>query len=95
MKQADLGLDLTSRKTRKGKFLDEMNRVVPWAQLLALIAPRKERGRSPFGAEVMLRIHFLQNWFGLSDVAMEEALFDVPLYRQLPGWVAWPACPTA
>ena len=88
MKQADLGLDLTSRKTRKGKFLDEMNRVVPWAQLLALIephAPRKERGRPPFGAEVMLRIHFLQQWFGLSDVAMEEALFDVPLYRQFAG----------
>ena len=88
MKQADLGLDLTSRKTRKGKFLDEMNRVVPWAQLLGLIephAPRKERGRPPFGAEVMLRIHFLQNWFGLSDVAMEEALFDVPLYRQFAG----------
>ena len=88
MKQADLGLDLTSRKTRKGKFLDEMERVVPWAQLLALIephAPRKERGRPPFGAEVMLRIHFLQQWFGLSDVAMEEALFDVPLYRQFAG----------
>ena len=88
MKQADLGLDLTSRKTRKGKFLYEMNRVVPWAQLLALTephAPRKERGRPPFGAEVMLRIHFLQQWFGLSDVAMEEALFDVPLYRQFAG----------
>ena len=85
MKQADLGLDLTSRKPRKGKFLDEMERVVPWAQLLALIeqhAPRKERGHPPFGIEAMLRIHFLQNWFGLSDVAMEEALFDVPLYRQ-------------
>ena len=65
MKQADLGLDLTSRKTRKGKSLDEVNRVVPWAQLLALIepyAPLKHRGRPPFGAEVMLRIHFLQ-WF--------------------------------
>jgi IS5 family transposase len=88
MKQADLGLDLTSRKTRKAVFLDEMDRVVPWAQLLALIAPhapRKDRGRPPFGIEVMLRIHFLQNWFGLSDVAMEEALFDVPLYRQFAG----------
>lgn len=85
MKQADLGLDLTHRKTRKAVFLDEMDRVVPWAQLLALIephAPRKDRGRPPFGIEVMLRIHYLQNWFGLSDVAMEEALFDVPLYRQ-------------
>ena len=88
MKQADLGLDLTSRETRKAVFLDEMDRVVPWAQLLALIAPhapRKDRGRPPFGIEVMLRIHFLQNWFGLSDVAMEEALFDVPLYRQFAG----------
>ena len=61
---------------------------MPWAQLLALIephAPRKERGRPPFGIEAMLRIHFLQQWFGLSDVAMEEALFDVPLYRQFAG----------
>lgn len=88
MKQADLGLDLTHRKTRKAVFLDEMERVVPWAQLLALIAPhapRKERGRPPFGTQAMLRIHFLQQWFGLSDVAMEEALFDVPLYRQFAG----------
>ena len=49
--------------------------MVPWAQLLALIAPhapRKERGRPPFGIEVMLRVHFLRNWFGLSDVAMER-----------------------
>ena len=88
MKQADLGLDLTHRKTRKAVFLDEMDRVVPWAQLLALIephAPRKDRGRPAFAIEAMLRIHFLQNWFGLSDVAMEEALFDVPLYRQFAG----------
>ena len=88
MKQTDLGLDLTSRKTRKAQFLDEMERVVPWGALLALIAPhapRKDIGRPPFGIEVMLRIHFLQQWFGLSDVAMEEALFDVPLYRQFAG----------
>lgn len=85
MKQADLGLNLTQRKTRKAVFLDEMERVVPWGTLLALIesvAPRKDRGRPPFALEAMLRIHFLQQWFGLSDVAMEEALFDVPLYRQ-------------
>lgn len=88
MKQTDLGLDLTSRKTRKAQFLEEMNRVVPWGALLALIAPhapRKDKGRPPFGIEPMLRIHFLQQWFGLSDVAMEEALFDVPLYRQFAG----------
>ena len=88
MKQTDLGLDLTHRKTRKAQFLDEMERVVPWGALLVLIgphAPRKDKGRPPFGVEVMLRIHFLQQWFGLSDVAMEEALFDVPLYRQFAG----------
>lgn len=88
MKQTDLGLDLTDRKTRKAVFLDEMERVVPWGTLLALIAPhapRKERGRPPFDLEAMLRIHFLQQWFGLSDVAMEEALFDVPLYRRFAG----------
>lgn len=64
MKQVDIGLDLTSRKARKGKFLDEMERVVPWAPLLELIeahAPRKERGCPPFGIEAILRIRFLQN----------------------------------
>ncbi len=88
MKQTDLGLDLTSRKTRKAQFLDEMERVVSWGALLALIAPhalRKDKGRPPFGIEVMLRIHFLQQGFGLSDMVMEEALFDVPLYRQFAG----------
>ena len=88
MKQDDLGLNLTSCKTRTGKFLDEMERVVQWAQLLAQIephAPRKERGRPLFDAEVMLCIHFLPQWFGLSDLAVEGALFNVPLYRQFAG----------
>ncbi|CAJ0880101.1 IS5 family transposase IS1405 [Ralstonia mannitolilytica] len=84
MRQADLRLDLTRRKTRKAVFLDEMERVMPWAQLLALIephAPLKDRGRPEFAIEVLLRIHFLQYWFGLSDMAMEEALSS-------PGWAA-------
>src|ERR1700744_5305696 len=87
MKQADLPLDLSNRRTRKRAFLDEMERVVPWKDFVALItphAPRKATGRKPFSAEAMLRIHFLQ-WFGLSDVAMEEALYDVPLYREFAG----------
>jgi IS5 family transposase len=69
-------------------FLDEMNRVVPWAELIALIepyAPRARTGRPPFALETMLRIHFLQQWFGLTDPAMEEALFDVPLYANFAG----------
>jgi len=65
-----------------------MNRVVPWSALVALIephAPRSRTGRPPFAIETMLRIHFLQQWFSLSDLAMEEALNDVPLYREFAG----------
>jgi transposase, IS5 family len=92
MKQADLGLNLSTKRTRKREFLDEMNRVVPWADLVMLIAPyapEGKRGRPPFAVEAMLRIHFLQQWFGLSDPAMEEALHDVPLYREFAGLDNW------
>lgn len=88
MKQQDLGLNLGKRRTRKAVFLDEMNLVVPWSELLALIAPRAPRaktGRPPFELETMLRIHFVQQWFGLSDLAMEEALFETALYREFVG----------
>ncbi len=83
-KQAELGLNLSTRRTRKAVFLDEMELVVPWRELIALIAavsPVASTGRPPFAHETMLRIHFLQQWFGLSDLAMEEALFETPLYR--------------
>jgi IS5 family transposase len=92
MKQADLGLNLTSKRTRKREFLDEMNRVVPWADLVALVAPFApdgKKGRPPFAVETMLRLHFMQQWFGLSDPAMEEALHDVPLYREFAGLDNW------
>jgi len=62
--------------------------VVPWAELLALIephAPQGKTGRPPFPIPTMLRIHFMQQWFGLSDPAMEEALHEVPLYREFAG----------
>lgn len=88
MKQQDLGLNLNKRRTRKAVFLDEMNLVVPWSELLALIAPhapRAKTGRPPFELETMLRIHFVQQWFGLSDLAMEEALFETALYREFVG----------
>jgi len=77
------GFELISKRTRKREFLDEMNLVVPWTDLVALIephAPSGKTGRPPFAVATMLRIHFLQQWFGLSDPAMEEALHDVPLY---------------
>jgi IS5 family transposase len=89
MKQADLGLDLSAKRTRKRDFLDEMERVVPWDKLVVLIEPHYGTkgkasgvGRPPFELQTMLRIHFLQQWFALSDPAMEEALFDVPLFRE-------------
>ena len=85
MKQADLGLNLTTKRTRKREFLDEMNRVVPWAALVAIVephCPRAKTGRPPFAVETMLRIHYLQQWFCLSDPAMEEGLHDTPLFRE-------------
>jgi IS5 family transposase len=80
---ATSGFELIIKRTRKREFLDEMNLVVPWTELVALIephAPTGKTGRPPFAVATMLRIHFLQQWFGLSDPAMEEALHDVPLY---------------
>jgi IS5 family transposase len=91
MKQISLattGFEIVTKRTRKREFLDEMNQVVPWAELIALIephAPAGKTGRPPFAVSTMLRIHFMQQWFGLSDPAMEEALHDVPLYREFAG----------
>jgi IS5 family transposase len=91
MKQRSLsstGFELVSKRTRKREFLDEMNLVVPWGELIGLIAPHApagKTGRPPFAVATMLRIHFMQQWFGLSDPAMEEALHDVPLYREFAG----------
>jgi len=65
-------------KTRKRVFLEQMDQVVPWSDLVSLIAPHAPIGRSakggrpPFSTETMLRIHFLQQWFNLSDPAMED-----------------------
>ena len=86
--QLGLGLNLSTKKTRKREFLDEMDRVVPWSALVQIVephSPRAKTGRPPFSIETMLRIHYLQQWFGLSDPAMEEALHDVPLYREFAG----------
>jgi IS5 family transposase len=85
MKQLGLGLNLSTKKTRKREFLEEMERVVPWDALVQIVqphSPKAKTGRPPFGIETMLRIHYMQQWFGLSDPAMEEALHDVPMYRE-------------
>ena len=85
MKQTALALNLSVKKTRKREFLEQMEHVVPWASLVELIAPfypEGRTGRPPFSLATMLRIHFMQQWFSLSDPAMEEAFFDTPLYRE-------------
>ena len=70
------------------KILAQMERVVPWAALVELVAPyapEGKKGRPPFAVETMLRVHFMPQWFTLSDSAMEEALHDVPLFREFAG----------
>lgn len=93
MKQMSLGaagFERKTKRTRKREFLDEMNLVVPWSELVALVTPHApargaKGGRPPFAVETMLRIHFLQQWFNLSDPAMEEALYDTPMFREFAG----------
>ena len=79
--------DLGGRKrTRREVFLADMEQVVPWKALLALIEPHYPKmgrpGRQPYALSTMLRIHFLQQWYALSDPAMEEALVDTPVMRR-------------
>ena len=88
MKQKDLGLDLNTRRTRKQTLLDEMEQVMPWSELLALItphAPVAKTGRPPFDLAMMLRIYCLQQWFGLTDFGAEEALYETGFYRAFVG----------
>lgn len=76
------------KRTRREKFLDQMHMVVPWVRFEQLIVPHYPvagRGRRPYPLGAMLRIHFMQQWFGLSDPAMEEALWETPLLRKFAG----------
>jgi IS5 family transposase len=82
------GFERYSKKTRRAEFLEEMERVVPWEKLGALIEPHYPKaggGRPPVGVERMLRIYFLQQWFNLSDPAVEEALYDSGVMRSFVG----------
>jgi IS5 family transposase len=74
--------------TRRERFLGEMERVVPWARLVAVIEPhypKGKRGRPPIGVERMLRIYFLQQWYALADEALEDALYDSQALRSFAG----------
>jgi IS5 family transposase len=91
MKQMTLatsGFERYAKTTRRAAFLAEMERVVPWTELCALIRPvypKPGNGRPPIGLERMLRIYFLQQWFNLSDPAVEEALYDSAAMRSFIG----------
>jgi len=79
------GFERYTKKTRRAIFLEEMEQVVPWAKLCALIEPHYPKpgnGRRPKELEKMLRIYFLQQWFNLADPAVEEALYDSATLRQ-------------
>jgi IS5 family transposase len=76
------------KQTRRERFLAEMELVVPWTRLVALIEPcypKGERGRPPRGVERMLRIYFLQQWYALADEALEDALYDMEVLRAFAG----------
>ena len=85
---ADQGFERHRKPTRRDAFLEMMNRVVPWDALCAVVEPhypKKGNGRPPIGLERMLRIHFLQHWFNLADLACEEALYDSASLRRFAG----------
>lgn len=85
---AQVGFEKYARKSRRELFLEEMERVVPWAQLEGLVEPhypKGENGRPPVGLGIMLRIYFVQQWFNLSDPGAEEALYESPALRCFAG----------
>ena len=84
--QAEYGCK--KKTTRREKFLGQMEQVVPWGRLVALIEPhypKGERGRPPTGIEKMLRVYFLQQWYGLADEALEDTIYDSQAMRNFAG----------
>jgi len=82
---ASLVYDSKKKKTRWEKFLEEMDQVIPWEELLKIVRhnyPKKGNGRQPMPVERMMRIYFLQQWYGLSDPGMEDALYDIESMRR-------------
>jgi IS5 family transposase len=82
------GYEHYRKPTRRDEFLKTMNAIVPWAALCEVIEPHYPKagnGRPPIGLERMLRIHFIQHWFNLADLACEEALYDSASLRRFVG----------
>src|SRR5690554_3820906 len=85
---AGIAWSTKGKVTRRERFLTEMDQVIPWKRLIALIEPhypKPGRGRRPLGLEKMLRIYFLQHWFDLSDPAAEDAIYDSESMRRFVG----------
>ena len=85
---ADQGFEQYRKPTRRDLFLQTMERIVPWQALCAVVEPyypKPGNGRPPIGLERMLRIHFLQHWFNLADLACEQALYDSASLRRFAG----------
>ena len=85
---AQASFEKYGRKSKREQFLDEMEQIVPWAELQALVQahyPKGENGRPPVGLSIMLRVYFLQQWFNLSDPGAEEALYESPVLRRFAG----------
>ena len=80
---------LKKKRTRREKFLADMERVVPWARLIAIVEPLYPKsgrvGRPPIGVSKMLRMYCLQQWYGLADEALEDALYDSQALRDFVG----------
>jgi transposase, IS5 family len=85
---ASIAYNTKKKTTRRERFLAEMDKVVPWKRLQATVKPKypkKGNGRPPLGLERMLRIYCMQQWFQLSDPAMEDALYDIESMRRFAG----------
>jgi IS5 family transposase len=83
--KAAKGFEVHGRATRKAEFLARMETLVPWAQFCGLIEPHYPKagnGRPPVGLERMLRMYLIANWFNLADEACEDALYDIPAFRE-------------
>ena len=85
---ASLAYANKKKQTRREKFLQEMDKIIPWKDLIQIIEghyPKAGNGRQPMPLERMLRIYFMQQWYGLSDPSMEDALYDIESMRRFAG----------
>ena len=85
---ASVAWEKKGKITRRERFLAEMDAVIPWSRLLALVEPHYPKagnGTQPKPMEQMLRIYFMQNWFNLSDPQAEDSLYDIESMRRFAG----------